>query len=295
MSSYSNYSAQMAAVSGRMQRPRVRIVADSATDLLPSYAQVLGILVVPNRIVWDGQVWLDGRDITPAQFFARLAQAKTLPYTEPATVEDFYYAYQTAFQQGATEIISIHVSGKLSQVVANARTARDHVAPTAIHVIDSLQAGIGLWPALTESAKLASQGAPVQDVWQIAVSTLARTRVFVLVESLEYLRRSGRVKRFQEMLGTMLDAHPILTLKGGEVVPVETVRPRSRAMARLRDISLAQGPIAHLLLCGSSITMMSDLESLFQRHYDGALQKTWLGPTLGANTGPAAAVAVTVR
>src|SRR5262249_26330904 len=149
---------------------------------------------------------------------------------------DFAFAYQTAFRQGATAIVSIHVAGHLSQVIRHALAARGALAPAPIDIIDSQQTGIGMWPAVIGAAQLASQGAPVQDVHERAVSLLARTQVYLMVESLEPLRRSGRIGRAQELVGTLVDAHPILTLNQGEAVLVDTVRPRRRALLRLREL-----------------------------------------------------------
>lgn len=281
--------------SGYPQRPRVRVVVDSTADLLPSFAQVLGIVVVPNRVYIDGKVLLDGVDITPSQFFARLPHASPLPRTEPVTPQDLYQAYYAAFSRGATDIVSIHISARLSRAVAHASAARDALAPASIQIIDSRQASIGMWPAVTEAAKLANVGASLREVCETAWSVLARTRVFFMVESLEYLRRNGRIGRGRELVGTFLDAHPILTLHQGEVVPVETVRPRERAMARMRDLALGQGPVDALMMCGSSAALMSAMEGQLQGRYQGTLHQTWLGPTIGANIGPAVALAVTVR
>ena len=283
-----------------MPHHRVRVVVESTADLLPSYAQVLGIIVVPNRVFIDGQVLRDGVDITPSQFFARLPKATPMPRTEPVTPQDLYQAYLSAFHHGATEIVSIHVSSRLSLAARHAAMARDALSqeagrPAPIQVIDSLQAGIGMWPAVTEAAKLANVGATAREVAAMAQSLLARTRVYFMVASLEYLRRNGRIGRAREVLGTLLDAHPIMTLSQGEVVPVETVRPRERAMARMCDLALGQGPVDALLMCGSSADLMGAMETLLQRRYTGTLHQTWLGPTIGANIGPAAALAVTLR
>lgn len=300
METFYGASGSLPRAGGNAPRHRVRVVVDSTADLLPSYAQVLGILVVPNRVLIDGQVLRDGVDITPSQFFARLPKASPLPRTEPVTPQDLYQAYQLAFSRGATDIVSIHVSSRLSLAAQHAAMARDALSraagtPAPIQVIDSQQAGIGMWPAVTEAAKLANVGATAHEVCDMARSVLARTRVFFMVQSLEYLRRNGRIGRGRELLGTLLDAHPIMTLEQGEVVPMETVRPRSRAMTRMRDLALGQGPVDALLMCGSSADLMGAMENLLRGHYAGTLHQTWLGPTIGANIGPAAAIAVTLR
>ncbi len=281
--------------SARGRRPaRVRIVADSATDILPTHAAALGIYVVPNRVILDGAILRDGIDISPSQFFARLPVAKSVS-SEPASAQDFYTAYQTAFARGATEVLSIHISSRLSKVVANALAAKRYLeSPGSVHVIDSQQAGIGMWPAVIGAAKLANFGASIDEVRAATLATLARTRVYFLVESLEYLRRSGRIGRARELIGTLINAHPILTIEDGEVTPFETVRPRSRALYRVRELALSNS-LESLLICGSSIESISELERVLSEGYTGVIQKTWLGPTLAANTGPVLALALVSR
>jgi DegV family protein with EDD domain len=273
---------------------RVRIVADSATDILPTHARALGISVVPNRIILDGVVLRDGIDITPSQFFARLPRARSV-YTEPASARELYAAYLSAFREGATDILSIHVSSRLSQVVDNALTARQYLAHAPVQVIDTRQAGIGMWPAVIWAAKLASTGAHVEDIRSTTLTMLSRTRVYFLVETLEYLRRSGRIGRAQELIGTLTSSHPILTIADGEVSPVETIRGRERALLRIRELMLAAGPLESVLICGSAIETIAEFERLLAPAYEGPIQKTWLGPTLGANTGPVLALAMVTR
>jgi fatty acid kinase fatty acid binding subunit len=274
---------------------RVRVVTDSASDILPHHARAIGVIVVPSRIVLDGDSLRDGVDITASQFYARLPHLRTPPYTEPASPQEFYHAYQTAFHQGATAIISIHVSSRLSKIVQHAVVARDHLAPNAIRVIDSQQAGIGMWPAVIRAAQLAGRGAPAQLIHETAVSILARTRMYALVESLEQLRRNGRIGRAKQLLGTMLDAHPIITVEQGEVTPVDTVRPRARGLLRLRELVQEAGALETLLVCGTSIESIGQLEAVLAEWYHGTIQKTWLGPAIGANTGPCVAVALVAQ
>jgi DegV family protein with EDD domain len=278
---------------------KVRIVTDSASDILPSHARAIGVLVVPNRIVLDGYVLRDGIDITAAQFYARLPHARSAPYTEPATPADIYNAYRAAFQQGASAIVSIHVSSRFSQVVRHAVTVRDYLAPAPIDVIDSLQLGIGMWPAVIAASRLAHLGASAQEVHARVLSLLARTYAYVMVESLEPLRRSGRIGRVQGLVGTIIDAHPILTLDHGEARLVETVRTRRRAVLRLcdlvRELVQTSGDIETLLVCGTSIESIAEMETLLAEQYAGIIQKTWLGPAIGANLGPAIAVAIVIR
>ena len=274
---------------------KVHVITDSAADILPRHAHALGITVVPNRVMLDGHVYRDGLDLTPEQFFFRLPYAEQLPQTAPASPQDLYEAYTAAFLNGATAVVAIHVSSRLSQVVAHAQDVQAYLAPAPIYLIDSLQAGIGMWAAVIEAANFARLGARADDVHTIARALLARTRVYFLVETLEYLRRSGRIGRASAVVGTLLDARPILTIEEGEVTVVETVRPRARALRRVRELVLGRGPLSQLIVCGSSVDGMDGVEALLQEQYAGSIHKTWLGPTLGANVGPVVAVAAVHR
>jgi DegV family protein with EDD domain len=281
-------------IGGRPAPAHVQIITDSASDILPSHAQALGIILVPNRVVLNGATRRDGVDLTAAQFYAALQSTKSLPYTLPAPPQDLYAAYQYAFRHGATEVVSIHVSGRLSQVVENAVAARNALVGAPIVVIDTFQAGIGMWPSVIHAAQLARMGASARQIEEAVRAVLRRTRLYFMVESLEYLRRGGRIGWAREVIGTILDAHPILTLRDGTVAPLENVRPRSRALERLRDLALQSGPVERLLICGTSVELMSQMEEVLRPRYAGILENTWLGPTLGANTGPGVAVSVVV-
>lgn len=276
-------------------RARVRIVTDSASDILPSHARAIGAFVVPSWIVMDGARYRDGIDISASEFYMRLPRVRIPPYTEPASPQDFVHIYQTAFAQGATAITSIHISSKLSKIVEHATMARDYLASTPIDVIDSQQAGIGMWPAVIRAAQLARMGAPAPVIHDNVVSVLARTRLYALVESLEQLRRSGRIGRAREFFGTLLDAHPIITVEQGEVTPVETVRTRARGLQRLRELVQDAGALETVLICGASIESIGQLEATLAGQYRGAIQKTWLGPAIGSNTGPCVAAALVTR
>lgn len=281
--------------SGFQQPARVRIVTDSASDILPSHAHAIGVFVVPNRIVMDGYTLRDGIDITAAQFYARLPRMGNLPSTEPAPPADFYSAYQAAFQQGATAIVSIHVSSHFSRVVRHAESARDYLKPAPIDVIDSHQLGIGMWPAVIEAARLARMGAAAPTIHERVISLLARTHIFVLPESLEPLRRSGRISRVQGLVGALIDAHAILRFDQGKARLAETVRSRRRAVLRLAELACEVSAQAEsMMICGTSIESIAEMETIITQRYAGAIRKTWLGPTIGANLGPAIAVALVV-
>jgi DegV family protein with EDD domain len=270
----------------------VRVVTDSTATILPSHAQALGIVVVPNRILLQGQVYRDAIDLTAAQFYARFPRMGTSVATAPASAEDFYSTYQGIFAQGATAIVSIHPSRRVSQVFSNALAARDALAPAVIDVIDSQLVGVGMWPAVVRAAQVASRGASPPAVHEQVVAMLARTRLYTLLESLDYVRRGGRSPRAVRLFGRMMNAHPILSYQDGEAVPVESVRTLRRGLQRMRELALGQGAIESLLVCGTSAEWITQMEAVLTEEYHGPLERTWLSPTMGVHTGPSVAIGI---
>jgi DegV family protein with EDD domain len=271
---------------------RVRVVTDSTATILPSHAQALGIVVVPNRILLQGRVYRDAIDLTAAQFYARFPLVGLAVETAPASTEDFYSTYQWAFGRGATAIVSIHASRRVSQVFSNAVAARDALAPAVIDVIDSRLLGVGMWPAVVRAAKLANMGSSLQDVHEQVVAVLARTRLYTLLESIDYVRHGGRSPRAVSLFGRGKNVYPILTYQGGEAVPVESARTRQRGLQRMRDLALGQGAIESLLVCGTSAEWIAQMEAVLTEEYHGPLEKTWLSPTVGVHTGPSVAIGI---
>jgi DegV family protein with EDD domain len=271
---------------------RVRVVTDSTATILPSHAQALGIVVVPNRILLEGRVYRDAIDLTAAEFYARFPRVGGAVATAPASAEDFYSTYQWALARGATAIVSIHASRRVSQVFSNAVAARDALAPAVIDVIDSQLVGVGMWPAVVHAAQLAGRGFFPQAVHDQAVAVLARTRLYTLLESLDFVRRGGRSPHAVRLFGRMMNAHPILTYENGEAAPVESVRTLRRGLQRLCELALGQGAIESLLVCGTSAEWMAQMEAMLAEQYHGPIEKTWLSPTVGVHTGPSVAIGI---
>jgi DegV family protein with EDD domain len=253
---------------------------------------VLGILVVPNRILLQGRVYRDAIDLTAAQFYAQFPRMRLTVATAPASAEDFYGTYQWAFARGATAIVSIHASRRVSQVFSNAVAARDALAPDVIDVIDSRLLGVGMWPAVVRAAKLANTGASAQAVHEQVVAVLARTRLYTLLESMDYVRQGGRSPRAVRLFGRAVNAYPILTYQDGEAVPVESVRTRQHGLQRLCELALGQGAIESLVVCGTSAEWMAQMEAVLAQVYHGPLEESWLSPTVGVHTGPSVAIGI---
>lgn len=277
-------------------RTHVAIVTDSTSDLAPQEADALGIAVVPLTVRFGAQTYRDGVDLTPPQFYHMLAEAPAIPTTQPPSAEDLYATYWHLASQGATAIVSIHVSQRLSETVAVAREAARHIDPRVpVIVIDTQQVSMGLLPAVRFAGQMAQVGAPLGAITAAVRDVLDRTRLYFLVETLEYLQRGGRIGRAQRLLGTLLDAKPLLTIAEGEVAPMETVRPRQRAYERLTELARGLGELSELYVGQTSDELGLETIQRVRSFHAGYLQRSWIGSTVGTHMGVGVSLGAVIR
>jgi len=226
----------------------VRIVTDSTADIPAGLAAELGITVVPC-VVYIGQETLrDGVDLTPEAFFDKLAHSSELPRTSQPPVASFVTAYRRLLEaEGCAGIVSIHIaltlSGTLNSAWAAVQTLDD---PTRVHVIDSGQLSMGLGWAVVEMARLAQAGATLAEIQHNTPALLARLRTVAMIDTLENLRKGGRISLLSAALGTALQIKPLLVVRNGEVSALDRVRTRSKALKRLEGVVRDWGPLAEM-------------------------------------------------
>ena len=275
---------------------RVAIVTDSASDVSVQEAQALGATVLPATIYFGARTFRDGLDLSPEQFFQALGQTPDLPRTQPPDAASFFDAYMRLLEGGATAILSIHTSKELSGAISSAREAARQVsrqigAPAPIVTLDSRQAATALLPAVRFAAQMAQVGAPIEAIAAAVQGRLTRIRMYVLVETLEYLQRGGRIGRAQRLLGTLLDAKPIITIQDGVVAPVETARPRERAYERLLELVGSLGALEELYVGQTSEALGQEMVERLSRVYQGPIHRRWIGAGVGVNMGKGVAIA----
>lgn len=266
----------------------VRIVTDSTADLPPGMAEELGVVVVPLRVSFGDEVYRDGVDLTPDQFFAKLAASSSLPTTSQPSAGDFLEVYQ-ALHQEADGIVSIHIAASLSGTVQSALLARQSLqAACPIEIVDSRSVSLGLGLVVIKAAAAARAGAPLADVVAVARRALQRLHIFFMVDTLEYLQRGGRIGRAQAFLGTLLQVKPILCLRDGEVHPLERTRTRARALDRLFELISALPCVSDYGVIHA--TTPDDAQALAQRLRAATphaqLYMSRLGPVVGTHAGP---------
>ncbi len=215
-----------------------RIVTDSTAYLPGGVVEQHGIEVVPLHVVVGGRDHVEGRDISAAQVAAALRDY-TIVTTSRPTPQVFADTYQRLADEGATSIVSIHLSSQMSGTVEAAHLAAAE-APVPVEVVDSGTIGMAMGFAVVAAAESAAGGGDVPAVLEVVRSRLGPSGVLFYVDTLEHLRRGGRIGAASALLGSALAIKPILAVRGGRIVPVEKVRTSSRAVARIEAMVVEQ-------------------------------------------------------
>ena len=265
----------------------VRIVTDSTADLTKEQQQAAGITVVPLNVHFGDQVFRDHMDLTPDEFFRRLKASTQLPRTSQPSVGVFEEAYRTLRESG-DEIVSVHLSSKVSGTCNSAQMAAKGVDEQAIEVVDSLSTSMALGFMALEGARLARAGRDRASIAERLRALVPKARVVCVVDTLTYLERGGRIGKARALLGSLLNVKPILQLKDGEVVPVGRARGRPQALNKLVELLERDGHVSQLAIMHGAA--QADAEQLRERvaaSYPGLdILLTEIGAVLGTHTGP---------
>lgn len=266
----------------------VRIVTDSTCDLPADEVERHGITVVPLSVFFGDDGFLDGVDITASDFYERMTAFKGLPRTSQPSVELFQDAYLRLAGEGV-EIVSIHVSSKLSGTLNAASVARE-VVKHEVHVdlLDSYNVSLGLGLIVLEAARAAQSGASLPEVVAAARRAMDRVSVHVVVDTLEYLQKGGRIGRARSFLGSVLSIKPIIRVEDGEVAPFERVRTRSKAVERMFELASNMPRAKEMFIgcSGADADALSLVERLRPLLPHTELKLGYLGPVVGVYTGP---------
>lgn len=268
----------------------VAVVTDSTAQLPDGLAAEHGIEVVPLTVVVDGEQRLDGVDFDADALRAAL-KAKSKITTSMATPEAMVTAYEKALAGGADAVVSVHLSSALSGMVDAARTGAEQVSDGPVTVVDSRTTVMGLGFAALAAARVAADGGDAESVVAAAEETAGRTRTVFAVESLEHLRRGGRIGTATALFGTALAMKPLLHISGGKVKPLEKVRTMSRAVGRLVDIAADECGDDPVDLAIHHLGSPEKAAGLADRVRDRVpsivdVHVSEIGAVLGAHTGP---------
>ena len=266
----------------------VKIVTDSSCDLPDELVKELGIDVVPLTIRFGEQELVDRRDLTPAEFWARCATSPVLPSTAAPAPGAFEEVFRSALAAGADGVVCINLSSKLSATGESAQAAARAVADDIpVRVVDSLSVTLGLGMIVVESARRAAGGEGLEAIVALAEDMAARTKVFGGLDTLEYLKKGGRIGAAQALLGSILSIKPVIEVVDGKVEPGPKVRTRSRSLRWLADQVAASPGAENLAVLHGDAPDVDALIELLAPHYPRErIVVGQLGAVVGAHTGP---------
>lgn len=267
----------------------IRVVTDSTCDLPVSTIEKYGIKVIPLYINVGEEEYLDGIDITREEFYTRLPGFPTHPTTAVPSPLKFKAIYDALAEEGATDIISIHISESLSAMVNVARAAAQETISAAIHVIDGHQLSLGTGFLVEKAAELASKGLRLKEILEALNSQIKRSHVFAALDTLEFLKRSGRMNRWVSNIGSLLQIKPILTMHDG-LPGNEKVRTRDKALKRVVEMLEAVGRIERVALVHTNAPeRIAELRKMAAHLLpSGDILTEDITPVIGAHIGPGA-------
>lgn len=273
-----------------MTGQKIAIVTDSSTYIPESETAGLDIHVIPLWLIWDDAHFRDGVDIQPAEFYQRLRGSKTMPSSSQPTARDFI----TLFKQLSSDydaIVAVLVSAKLSGTVASALAAQQELANLNIEVVDSRNVSMGLGYCVLAAARAAAAGKSLDEVVQTAQSLTEKINFLFAVDTLEFLRRGGRIGGAKALLGSALSIKPLLHFHEGQIEPLMQVRTKKKALATMLDV--AEERLAGRLMAEVTILDVDNeeegdrvAEMVRQRFSMEKVIRTTVSPVVGTHAGP---------
>jgi DegV family protein with EDD domain len=270
---------------------RVAVVTDSASDLDPKLAADLGIAIVPLAVSFGEEQFKAGVDLTTAAFWERMtAPDAPFPKTAASSPGDFQAVYERVLAAGADAIVSIHVASTLSGTLKSAAVARELLADRDIQIVDSTSASMGEGLLAEVALDLAARGVSAAEIARILTDRAADLNVFVALDTLEYLKRGGRISGAQAAIGTLLSVKPIITIKDGTVETADRVRTRSKARERVIELLTAR-PVERLAILWTPPSEPETFRDEVIARMPGGIDPATVtiqvvGPSVGPHLGP---------
>lgn len=265
----------------------VRIVTDSSCDLPAGVISQYGIQVVPLYINVGSQSYLDGIDLTREEFYRQLPTFPEHPTTAVPSSLKFRAMYDTLADEGASQVLSIHISATLSAIVNVAQVAAQETTSVPVTVLDSQQLSLGTGFLVETAARLAQAGAGIAQILAALDNQIQRTHVAAALDTLQYLRRSGRMNSVLSNIGDFFQIKPILKMFTGKA-STERVRTHKNALKRLVELLLACSPFEKIAVLHSDAleygqALLQEVREVFP---GGEIWFEQINPVLGAHLGP---------
>ena len=270
-----------------MSANRVAIVTDSTADLPSQLTKSRSITVVPLTLNFEGRSLLDGVDIRPSEFYRKLPHATTHPTTSQPSAGRFAETYAQLLNDH-DEIVSLHISEKLSGTYASAVQGAEMTDPKRVHVVDTQLVSMSLCLVTLAASEMVTRGEGAAAIAARVMAMRDQVQTYFSVATLEFLRRGGRIGRASAMLGSVLQVKPVLCIRDGVVTPLERVRTFDRALNRVIELSRAVDRGHGLCVCVGHADAEDDAARVAHGVEDLAetLMIQPLGPVVGAHAGP---------
>lgn len=268
---------------------RISIVTDSTSDIPENLKEGLDITVIPLKIYFGEEEFREGVDITPKEFYAKLKTFEGLPRTSQPSPADFVECYKKLAENGTDHIISIHLSSRLSGTYQAAVLAKDLV-DIPVDVIDSRAASIMIGFMAIEAAKAAKQGKDREYILNMLHDMINNIKAYFVVDTLEYLRRGGRIGKAAVFLGNLFSLKPMLTIQDGLVAPVEKIHGKTKVLDKMIERIVREtkgrplkGAFVH---ADSEEFVVSHMEQVKSKCNFTELNVSTLGAVIGLYAGP---------
>ncbi len=267
----------------------VGIVTDSSCDLHDDEIDSTGVEVVPLFIRFGTDEFVDREQITVEDFYRRMASAEHLPQTAAPSPGRFEQAFRRRLDAGCEAVVCINLSAAISATMQSAVQAAGAIAAAGdsadIRVLDSRSVTAGLGTLVLQAARMASDGAGADAIEAFVADASERTHVFGTLDTLENLRKGGRIGSAQALLGSMLSIKPIVDISSGEVAEAAKQRTRRKALGWLRDTVRAAEPVEHLAVMHGEAADVDDFCGMLAEVHSGDIRVCKVGPVVGAHAG----------
>jgi len=269
----------------------IKIVTDSTAYLPQSIVEKNDLRVVPLCVHFGDRTYREGVDLSHDEFYTRLKEAPVLPTTSQPSAGEFHQVFSELVAQGH-EIVTLTISSRLSGTWNSAMAAKEMMPDARISVVDSLSTSVGLMLMIEAAVNARNAGASREEIVQQVEEIKKKMNVFFVVDTLEYLAKGGRIGNAKAFLGTLLKVKPILFLKDGAIEPLEQVRSKRKAQARMVDLVMecmgGDGKEAHIALVDALVPEESTVlaKEIHERLGCEPPTMTQLGPVIGTHTGP---------
>ena len=276
---------------------KLAIVTDSVSDISPKIAKELKITVVPLTVIFGTDQFLDGVELSNSEFFQKLETDPNHPSTSQPSPEAFVKTYEKLLKEGF-EILSVHVSAKLSGTINSAEQAIKSLDTNKIKIVDTGTASMAQGLVAMSAARAAKNAQSLDELADMAKTTAKKTNVYVAMDTMEFLKRGGRIGKARAMLGSILNIKPIITTDNGEIVPHSRARTIKKAISSMINDMGDKNQIVEVAVLHSTTPDLAKdvLTQIDAQNLNNPGTITEIGPVVGTHAGPGClAIAYTTK